>query len=149
MAGDELVLWLPVPDRATETLDFTGRWLRERQPQRLPFAPGLRVREGREGRSGHDYTIVQCALTAGTGTESGEAWGLALLWSGGTRHLAERAVNGRAALGAGELIEPGEAELEPGDVYRAPTVAAFYSSEGLDGLGARSHAWLRARDRRG
>ncbi len=142
---DELAVWLPVPDRATDTLDFTGRWLRERQPQRQPLTPGLRLRESREGRSGHDYTIVQCALTADAGTERGEVWGLGLLWSGNSRHLAERAVTGRAALGAGELIEPGEAEIAPGDHYRAPTVAAFYSNEGLDGLGARSHAWLRAR----
>ncbi|MDN4476443.1 alpha-galactosidase [Demequina sp. SYSU T00192] len=142
---DELAMWLPVPDRATETLDFTGRWLRERQAQRLPFAPGLRLRESREGRSGHDYTIVQCALTADTTTEAGEVWALGLLWSGGSRHLAERAVTGRGALGAGELIEPGEAELAPGDAYTAPTVAAFYSEDGLDGLGARAHAWLRSR----
>ncbi|MDN4478551.1 alpha-galactosidase [Demequina sp. SYSU T00039] len=142
---DELALWLPVPDRATETLDFTGRWLKERQPQRLAFAPGLRLRESREGRSGHDYTIVQCALTPTTTTEEGEAWGVGLLWSGSSRHLAERAVTGRAALGAGELIEPGEAELEPGATYRAPTLAAFYSDEGLDGVGARSHSWLRSR----
>lgn len=142
---DELAVWLPVPDRATETLDFTGRWLRERQPQRLPLVPGLRLRESREGRSGHDYTIIQCALSADAGTESGEVWGLGLLWSGNSRHLAERAVSGRAALGAAELIEPGEAELPPGGTYRAPTVAAMYSDAGLDGLGARSHAWLRSR----
>jgi len=142
---DELAVWLPLPDHATETLDFTGRWLRERQPQRLPLAPGLRLRESREGRSGHDYTIVQCALTAEATTETGEVWGLGLLWSGNSRHLAERAVTGRAALGAGELIEPGEAELAPGDTYTAPTVAAFYSKDGLDGIGSVAHTWLRNR----
>lgn len=142
---DELAVWLPLPDRATETLDFSGRWLRERQPNRLPLAPGLRVRESREGRSGHDYTIVQCALTDGATTEHGEAWGLALLWSGNSRHLAERDVAGRGALGAGELLEPGECELASGESYEAPTVAALYSDEGLDGMGARAHAWLRSR----
>lgn len=144
---DELSVWLPVPDRATETLDFTGRWLRERQPQRLPLAPGLRLRESREGRSGHDYTIVQCAMSAGASTEQGEVWGVALMWSGNSRHLVERDTAGRAALGVGELLEPGEGELAPGATYRAPSVAAFYSSEGLDGVSARAHAWLRSRAR--
>ncbi|WP_284329351.1 alpha-galactosidase [Demequina litorisediminis] len=125
-------------------MDFSGRWLLERQPQRLPFAPGLRLREGREGRSGHDYTIVQCALTPETTTERGEVWALSVLWSGGIRHLAERDVRGRGALGVGELLEPGEVELVSGQAYTAPTVAAFYSSEGLDGLSAASHAWLRS-----
>ncbi|WP_234986514.1 alpha-galactosidase [Demequina sp. NBRC 110055] len=142
---DELSTCLPVPDRATETLDFSGRWLLERQPQRLPFAPGLRLREGREGRSGHDHTIVQCALTADATTERGEVWALGVLWSGGIRHLAERDVRGRGALGAGELLEAGEAQLAPGETYAAPTVAAFYSGAGLDGISAASHAWLRAR----
>ncbi|WP_234998816.1 alpha-galactosidase [Demequina sp. NBRC 110057] len=142
---DELSAWLPVPDRATETLDFSGRWLLERQPQRLPFAPGLRLREGQEGRSGHDHTVVQCALTPDATTERGEVWALGVLWSGGIRHLAERDVRGRGALGAGELLEAGEAELAPGDTYAAPTVAALYSSAGLDGLSAASHAWLRSR----
>ncbi len=142
---DGLAMWLPVPDRATELLDFSGRWLLERQPNRLPFAPGLRVREGREGRTGHDASIVQCALTPTTTTETGEVWALAPLWSGGTAHLAERDTAGRGALGAGELLEPGEVELAPGERYRAPTIAALYASDGLDGMGARSHAWLRAR----
>ncbi|WES64422.1 alpha-galactosidase [Microbacter sp. GSS18] len=142
---DEFALWLPLPDRATETLDFTGRWLKERQPHRLPLAPGLRLREGREGRSGHDHTIVQCALTDRTTTETGEVWGLSLLWSGGSRHLVERDTTGRAALGVAELLEPGEIELAPAATYRAPRAAAFYSSEGLDGLSDRAHRWLRAR----
>ncbi len=142
---DELAVWLPVPDRATHTLDFAGRWLRERQPHRLPMVPGLRLREGREGRTGHDSTIVQCAVTDATTTEAGEAWGLALLWSGDTVHMAERDQVGRRALGAGELLEPGEAELAPGESYTAPTVAALYSDQGLDGMGSSAHEWLRAR----
>lgn len=142
---DELAVWMPLPDRATETLDFTGRWLKERQPQRMRLAPGLRVRESREGRSGHDYTIVQCALTERTSTEAGDVWGLSLLWSGGSRHLAERDTSGRGALGVAELLEPGEIELAPAATYHAPTVAAFFSTEGLDGLSARAHQWLRDR----
>jgi alpha-galactosidase len=33
---------LPLPGRATEVLDFTGRWSRERAPQRRPRLPGGR-----------------------------------------------------------------------------------------------------------
>ncbi|WNM27278.1 alpha-galactosidase [Demequina capsici] len=142
---DELATWLPLPARATQTLDFAGRWLRERQPHRLPLAPGLRIREGREGRTGHDSTIVQCAMTSRTTTESGEAWGIAALWSGNTVHLVERDVVGRAALGAGELLEPGEVELAPRQTYTTPTIAVVYSAAGLDGMGECFHRWLRAR----
>jgi alpha-galactosidase len=47
-ALDDLVLALPVPAQATELLDFTGRHNLERVPRRLPFGPGLHLRENRK-----------------------------------------------------------------------------------------------------
>ncbi|MFM6981609.1 MAG: glycoside hydrolase family 36 N-terminal domain-containing protein, partial [Microbacteriaceae bacterium] len=49
---NELTTWLPLPDRASAVLDFTGRWTKERQPQRHEIRVGEWVRESREGRSG-------------------------------------------------------------------------------------------------
>ena len=57
-------VFFAVPDHATEYLDFTGRWLKERQPQRGKINTGIWQRESREGRSGHDYTLVQFVMTA-------------------------------------------------------------------------------------
>lgn len=51
---DALALALPVPVQAAELFDLTGRWARERAPQRQPFTVGSRVRETRRGRTGHD-----------------------------------------------------------------------------------------------
>jgi len=141
----ELTTWLPLPDDATETLDFTGRWLRERQPQRRPIQVGTWAREIREGRSGHDYTIVQLALSAHADYQSGSVWSTGLLWSGNTRHLVERLPNGQTAVGAGELLLPGESILAPGAGYAAPTVAATYSDTGIDGMTDRLYRWLRSR----
>ena len=141
----ELSTWLPVPDRAAEIIDFGGRWLRERQLFRRPILDGIALRESREGRSGHDATIVQCATTPGADVDRGEVWALALLWSGNTRHMVERLPTGRKSIGAGELLESGEVILREGEVYRAPTVAAAYSADGLDGVGDRIHRWLRSR----
>lgn len=142
---DELSTWLPLPDRAKEIVDFSGRWLRERQMNRRPIGPGALVREGREGRTGHDATIVQCAVTSGADVDRGEVWSMALMWSGNTRHMIEQLPSGRASIGAGELLEPGEVVLAPGAEYAAPTVLAVYSREGLDGMGSYVHEWLRAR----
>jgi alpha-galactosidase len=55
---DGLVLCLPVPAVADELLDFTGRHLRERSPQRRPFDVGTRLRDGRRGRTG---TTQRCS----------------------------------------------------------------------------------------
>lgn len=142
---DNMTHWLPLPDRATEVIDFAGRWLKERQLIRRPIEPGLIVREGREGRSGHDYTILQCATTPGTGFRSGEVWAAGLMWSGNTQHLVEMGVTGRRAFGAGERLEPGEVILAPGERYDAPTLVAAHSVNGLDGVSEHYHQWLRSR----
>ena len=137
--------FMPVPERATDILDFTGRWLKERQPQRTKINTGIWSRESREGRSGHDYTIVQFVLTPEANFNSGEAWGISLAWSGQGQHIVEREPVGRTTIGAGELLMPGEVSLTQGQTYEAPTVVAAYANNGIDGASHRFHQWVRAR----
>ena len=145
-ALEQLLTWLPIPDQATETIDFTGRWVLERQPQRRKIQSGTWSREVREGRTSHDYTIVQLATTEGANYQQGEIWSTGLMWSGNTRHLVERLPTGRTHLGAGELLLPGEMILKPGQSYTAPTVVATYSFAGIDQISDRIYRWLRARE---
>ncbi len=142
---ESLTTFVPVPDYVSESLDFTGRWLNERNPQRQRIQVGSWTREGREGRTGHDYTLVQFALAEGASFQSGEAWGLSLAWSGNNRHILERTPIGRTSLGAGELLLPGEVILGSNETYEAPEVWAVYSAEGIDGASARFHQTIRAR----
>ena len=141
----ELSVSLPLADRATELLELTGRWCRERTPQRLELGYGARIRESRHGQTGHDSPMVLAAGTSGFGWRSGELWALHLAWSGDAVHWAERHVSAQAALGAGELLAPGEIVLEPGGTYRSPTVYAVYSDAGLDGISDAFHEFVRAR----
>ncbi|MDQ0913525.1 alpha-galactosidase [Streptomyces canus] len=140
-----LLLTLPVPDTATELLDLTGRWCRERAPQRRSFTHGTWLRETRSGRTGHDAPLVLAAGTAGFGFGTGEVWGLHLAWSGNHRVLAERLPTGRPVIAAGELLLPGELILAPGEEYTGPWLYASHSDQGLDGLSARFHDHLRSR----
>jgi alpha-galactosidase len=136
---------LPLPDRAHESMDFTGRWVKERQPQRREIQSGLWVREVREGRSSHDYTILQLAMTQAADYQSGDVWSLGIGFSGNSRHTIEQAQSGRKSIGAGELLLPGEIILGPGEIHEAPSVYAIYSSQGIDGISDRSYSWLRSR----
>ncbi|MDH6207076.1 alpha-galactosidase [Aurantimicrobium minutum] len=145
-AVDELTVWMPLPDRAVESMDFHGRWVKERQPQRLPINYGTFSREIRDGRSGHGYTIVQLAMTEHANNATGEVWSLGLLWSGNTKHSIDKQETGYKAIGAGEILEPGEIVLEPGESYSAPTVAATYSDAGFNGISYQLHRWVRARE---
>ena len=135
---------LPVPREADEILDFTGRHLRERSPQRHAFVAGTHLRESRRGRS-HDGTLLLTAGRRGFGYRSGEVWGVHVAWSGNTRTFAEQAMpTGVRLLGAGELLLAGEVRLAEGESYASPWVYGSYG-DGLDELSHRFHAYLRSR----
>ncbi|QUH01996.1 alpha-galactosidase [Saccharopolyspora erythraea] len=142
---DALEVSLPVPARAGELLDFTGRHCRERAPQRHPFAFGSWVRENRRGRTGHDASLQLVAGTPGFGFAHGEVWAAHVAWSGNHVTYAERLVEGPSVLGGGELLLPGEVVLPAGEEYASPWFYAAYSPRGLDGISAGFHHWLRSR----
>ncbi|WP_062464619.1 alpha-galactosidase [Demequina soli] len=136
---------LPVPPVAAELLDFTGRWLRERTPQRTPFTVGTRLRESRAGKPGHDSAFLVAAGTPAFGFARGEVWMAHVAWSGNVRTLAERGRAGDSLIGGGELLLPGEVRLAAGESYASPWVYGAYGATGLDEASARVHRWLRAR----
>ncbi len=142
LQGLELVL--PVPREAREILDFTGRHLRERSPQRHEFVAGTHLRESRRARS-HDGTLLLLAGAPGFGYQAGEVWGVHVGWSGNTRTFAEREMpSGQGVLGGGELLLPGEVSLAAGEHYATPWLYASYG-DGLNELSGRFHAFLRSR----
>lgn len=142
---NEYIHWLPLPSEATQSLDFAGRWSNERQPQRANISVGTWVRESREGRSGHNFSIANIALCAGTTFQSGSAWATSIAWSGNSHYLIERNFDGAQATGAGELLLPGEVVLAAGESYEAPHLVSVFSTQGLDGISAAYHQHIRAR----
>ena len=142
---NELVYWLPLSDKAQESLDFAGRWSNERNPQRRAIDVGRWVRESNEGRSGHNFTIGEIALTKSTNFATGEAWSIALAWSGDVRYCIEKNYEGVQSIGASEILAPGEVILSKGERYITPDLIAVYSDSGLDGLADCFHKHLRSR----
>jgi alpha-galactosidase len=144
-----LTVLLPVPWRAVETLDFTGKWARERSPQRRPMAFGTQLRESRRGRPSLDSPYLVAVGTESFGFRHGEIWATHVGWSGNQRYVVEQLPEGAgvhgAAIGGGELMLPGEIVLGAGGEYQAPTVYFAWSAEGLDGIAGAFHAMLRDR----
>jgi alpha-galactosidase len=143
-AVDGLCLALPVPAHATELADFSGRWGRERAPQRRRFTDGAHVRAGRRGRTGADAAFLLIAAEEGTGFGAGRAWGVHVGWSGNHCTYAERLASGESVLGGGELLLSGEVRLPAGAAYTTPWLYAAFG-DGLDAVAHRFHAYLRAR----
>ncbi len=150
-AGDDgyevraLNAMLPVGQQATELLDTTGRWSRERSEQRLPFSTGTHARTGRRGRTGHDAPLLLAAGTPGFANRRGELWAAHLGWSGNSTVFAERTANPTRVLGAGELPGTGGIILDAGQTHTGPWVYFAYSDAGLDGVASRFHTYLRSR----
>ena len=142
---NEFIYWLPLPQEAKQSLDFAGRWSNERQPQRRDIATGTWVRDSREGRSGHNFTIAQLAVESSTTFATGRAWALSSAWSGNNQNLIERTSEGFQSIGCGELLLAGEVILEPGESYQAPKALAVFTADGLDGISAAFHRHIRAR----
>ena len=142
---DSITAWLPLPDYVGEQIDFTGRWMNERQLQRKAIQTGTWLREVREGRTGHDFTLAEFAVAPGASFESGEVWAVSLAWSGNSRHMIERTPIGRTSIGAGELLLPGEVVLAKDETYCSPRIVAAYSTEGIDGASHRFHTQQRLR----
>ncbi|HEY0646115.1 MAG TPA: alpha-galactosidase, partial [Nocardioides sp.] len=135
---------LPVGAHATELLDLTGRWCKERTPQRHPWVQGTHRRDARHGRTGHDATLLMVAGTPGFTFGGGEVWAVHTAWSGSHTTYAERTPEGDCLLGGGELLAPGEVVLARGETYRSPDLLGSWSPAGLDPLSHRFHAHLRA-----
>ncbi|MBT0768496.1 alpha-galactosidase [Kineosporia sp. J2-2] len=144
-----LTALMPLPPRATEILDFTGRWSRERQPQRLPVVDGSHHRHVRRGKPGADSPYVTLAGTTGFANRTGEVWGFHLAWSGDSHwrveRLAEGAGGSSSVIGGGEALRAGEVRLLPGQEYVSPDAFFAWSGRGLDGISERFHGYLRAR----
>lgn len=145
----EVTALLPLPRRAAEVLDFTGKWCRERAPQRRPLAFGGHIRQSRRGKPGFDSPFLLAAGTPGFGFRAGEVWAVHVGWSGNQRYVVDQLPEGAgehaAALGGGELLKPGEIGLAPGASYRMPPCYFAWSDQGLDGVSERFHRMLRAR----
>ena len=134
---------LAVPAHAAELLDLTGRWTRERQPQRHPWPVGTWSRSSHKGRTGHDATGVLVAGVPGFGFRHGELWAVHVAWSGDHTTYAERTPEGDCVLGGGELLGPGEVLLAPGDSYATPWLCGSWSDSGLDAMSHRFHRHVR------
>lgn len=142
---DELATVLPVGPDAVELLDLTGRWCRERHPQRRSVQQGTWVRTGRHGRTGHDSSLLFAAGTPGFGNRHGKVWATHLAWSGNHEQFADTVADGRTMIGGSELLGPAEVVLQPGEGYTTPALFAAYSDRGLDGISEAFYSWFRSR----
>jgi alpha-galactosidase len=144
-AVNDCVVAFPIPQNASQILDFAGHWGKERVPQRRPLTVGVHLREGRKGRTGADAATLLHVGVPGFSFAEGEIWTVHTAWSGNHTHYAERLFAGTQVIGGGELLLPGEVILQHDEAYTTPWIYGSYA-HGLDAVAGRFHRFLRARE---
>ena len=134
---------LPMPKRVDTLTQFTGRWPLEKQPRTTELPSGSVTRECRHGKTGHESPWMFIATNGEPKWSEGEVWACHLAWSGNQTYRIDNLPCHEPLIGAGELLGPGEIQLDGGESYTTPQVCFSYSAEGLDGMAERFHTWLR------
>lgn len=131
------VQWLAAPvlpaPQSGDMIDVHGKWIGEFHLIRSPWSPGMRAREARTGRSGHEHPPYLILAGDGCTNTRGEALALHYAWSGGHRMVAEELPDGRRQVQFGH---PMGAETEAGTRFETAELIAACSTTGLNGIGA-------------
>jgi alpha-galactosidase len=136
---------LPVQQRMTDIIGFTGRWSGEFHPERFSRQTGTYMRENRRGRTSHDSFPGLFLCATDTTEEKGEVYGFHLAWSGNHRLRVDTLRDGRVLVSMGALFFPGEIRIEPGNTFESPSIIAGYSHDGLSALSRGFHSYVRTR----
>ena len=140
------VQWLAAPvlpaPQSGDMIDVHGKWVGEFHLVRSPWSPGIRTREARTGRSGHEHPPYLILAGEGCTNTRGDALALHYGWSGGHRMVAEELPDGRRQVQFGH---PLGAETEAGTRFETAELIACASTTGLNGIATLFQSDLRDR----
>ena len=133
---------LPGPQGADEMIDVAGRWCGEFRLQRTPWSAGIRLRESRLGRTGHEHFPGLILPARGATESAGEVHALHYGWSGGHRMIAEELPDGRRQVQFGHAAGT---EHGPTTAFETATLFATFSADGLNGAATAFQRHVRER----
>ncbi|MFA3916253.1 alpha-galactosidase [Ruegeria hyattellae] len=142
-----LLHWLsapvfPAPQLSDEMLDFAGRWCGEFQMNRTAWSPGIRYRENRTGRTGHEHFPGLIVPVRGATNAQGQAYGFHYGWSGGHRMVAEELPDGRRQIQFGHAARM---ERQAMTRFQSAPFYAVFSNDGINGCAVAFQRHLRDR----
>ncbi|MGJ8611613.1 MAG: alpha-galactosidase, partial [Octadecabacter sp.] len=121
---------MPAPQQSDDMIDFSGRWCREFETNRTAWSPGIRYRENRTGRTGHEHFPGLIVPVTGATNTQGEAYAFHYGWSGGHRMVAEELPDGRRQIQWGHAARM---EHHAGTEFSTAPLYMTYSDTGLNG----------------
>lgn len=130
---------LDLPTMDLDMVHVYGKWNKENTTVRHPLQHGIQSIQSKRGMTGPNHNPF-LALAKSTATEeTGEAWGMNLIYSGNFAFDVEVDTQGcpRVLMG----INPTDFRwrLEPGESFQTPEAVLVYSNTGLGGMSRTFH----------
>ena len=132
-----------------DVLHLKGSWARERTPVRTPLGQGKYEIGSQRGASGHEENPFLALCGKQTGENSGDVWGVSLVYSGSFLAGASTDNAGNSRLYTGMNPQVFSWLLQPGEAFQTPEAVLVYSSRGLNGMSQIYHKLYRTRLARG
>lgn len=114
-----------------DILTLSGAWARERAPYRRALVPGAQGVGSLHGASGHQQSPFVALLSKDATETNGDAYGMALVYSGNFEACADVSQFGQTRAHIG--LQPFDFSwlLAPGERFQSPEAVLVYSGEGL------------------
>lgn len=116
-----------------------GSWARERHIDRTPVNYGIQMSRSSRGEGGHQEHAFTALLEKSATQNSGEVYGMDLIYSGNFRTLQERNQFDNIRMMTGINPEDFKWELTAGADFQTPEAVLVYSNEGLGGMSRSFH----------
>ena len=130
---------LDLPTMDMDMVHVYGKWAKENTTVRHPLRHGIQAIRSKRGMTGHHYNPF-LALTSHTATEeTGDAYGINLVYSGNFSIEVEVDTRGCPRVLSGINPEDFRWRLEPGEVFVSPEAVLVYSEHGLGGMSRTFH----------
>ncbi len=130
----------PAPQSSDEMIDFAGRWCGEFQMNRTAWSAGIRYRNNRTGRTGHEHFPGLLVPCRGATNAAGHTYGFHYGWSGGHRMVAEELPDGRRQIQFGHSSR---VESRARKVFETAPLYAMFSDDGINGCAVAFQRHLR------
>ena len=122
---------MPASQSSNEMVDFSGRWCGEFQEVKTPWNAGIRFRENRTGRTGHEHFPGLIVPDQGATNTLGKVYGFHYGWSGGHKMIAEELPDGRRQIQFGNATS---IELNTAKKFKTSLLFLSYSDRGVNGI---------------
>lgn len=135
---------LDIQSQDMEMMSLEGAWGRERHIERYPLHHGMTSVESRRGASSHQMNPFAALVSRNADEDCGEVYGVALVYSGDFKIIAERDHYGNIRFTAGLNPETFCWKLQEGESFVTPEACMVYSGEGLGEMSKSFHTMCRS-----